>query len=380
MLEEIERTDLDFKEKMLNQNASLQVKGLYSSYAAKLDDDKYNDKTKKKAKQQISKANGKDNPSFILAENLFDKNVQTEPNIIKDINFDCKPKEILVIVGEVGSGKSSILLSILGELFIKHGSISVKGRYSYSSQEAWTFAGTVKENILFNCSFDEKKYKEVIRVCALERDLTLFPLGDQTIVGERGVALSGGQRARINLARALYYDADIYLLDDPLSAVDPHVAKHIFKEAIQGYLNDKIVILVTHQLQFVQNSSKVLLIKEGEQVFYGHYNDLMDEFSSFIGLIDLNEQKERTRRDSTKFGSTISLQTVSKSTPKIFSRQDSTDSIQQNNLFEEQLLTGNEEGECRIRENNVVNFNTTNGRGSSTYIKAGMSRFVGPLG
>ena len=137
-------------------------------------------------------------------------------------------------------------------------------------------------------------------MCALERDMTLFPQGDQTLIGDRGVSLSGGQKARINLARALYLDADIYLLDDPLSAVDAHVAKHIFQEAIQGYLSKKVVILVTHQLQFIKNAHKILLIKNGEQIAYGDYNSLLSslnnklEFSEFIGVnVDQNKQVDK---------------------------------------------------------------------------------------
>lgn len=204
-------------------------------------------------------------------EFVNENEMRFDQDVLININLNCKPGELNVIVGPVGSGKSSILLSILGELFINKGRIDVKGRISYSSQEAWTFAGTVKENILFNSIYDPEKYREVVRVCALERDMTLFPQGDQTLIGDRGVSLSGGQRARINLARALYLDADIYLLDDPLSAVDAHVAKHIFTEAIQGYLSKKVVILVTHQLQFIKNAHKILLIKNGQQIAYGTF-------------------------------------------------------------------------------------------------------------
>ena len=384
LLDEVERTDLDAKERLLYEKASVSVRGLHSTYAAKTSASIDEPKTKSKSN---GKHHYKDNHAFVMDEQRI---VSQEAYVLKNINFDVKPGEILCCIGTVGSGKSSILLSILGELFIRRGTIQVDGRYSYASQEAWTFAGTVKENILFGNVYDESKYKEVVRVCALERDMALFPQGDQTVVGERGVALSGGQRARINLARALYYEADIYLLDDPLSAVDPHVARHIFKEAIRGYLSDKIVILVTHQLQFVKNSTKVLLIENGEQVAYGDYNDTNNDFSSFVGLTDLNEQKEqgteRTRRDSNKFGSTVSIQQTIAMTnnPKIFSRQDSVDSIQQNRLFEEEVLfddlaaTG-DEGECRIRE--VIPESTvTNGTGAITYVKAGMRGIViGPL-
>ena len=228
---------------------------------------------------------------------------------LKNINFECVPGDCVTVVGSVGSGKSSILMAILNETNTVAGTINVKGRISYSCQEAWTFAGTVRENILFGNVYNEQKYKEVVRVCALERDMTLFPQGDQTIVGEQGVALSGGQKARINLARALYFEADIYLLDDPLSAVDPHVAKSLFKDAIREYLSDKIVILVTHQLQFVKKSTKVLLIKDGGQVAFDDYNSLLGacqqkvETLKFLG-IEINENQQQ---ESNQFGSSISI-------------------------------------------------------------------------
>ena len=121
-------------------------------------------------------------------------------------------------------------MSILNELPLKSGNIKVNGKLSFASQEAWTFNGSVQDNILFGTEFDQTRYNQVVSVCALERDFSLFPYGDKTLVGERGISLSGGQKARLTLARALYRDVDIYLLDDPLSAVDTAVAKHIFQK------------------------------------------------------------------------------------------------------------------------------------------------------
>ena len=140
--------------------------------------------------------------------------------------------------------------------------MSVRGKIAYASQEAWVFSGTVRQNILCGLGYDVKRYKEVVRACALEKDLSLLPDGDQTTVGDRGVSLSGGQKARLNLARALYIDADIYLLDDPLSAVDAQVGRHLFDRAITGYLCDKIRILVTHQLQYLPEVDRIVVLKE----------------------------------------------------------------------------------------------------------------------
>ena len=123
-------------------------------------------------------------------------------------------------------------MSILNELAVESGTMEVTGKVSYAPQESYAFISSVRDNIVFGSKYDEQKYNKVVKVCALERDFKLFPYGDKTLVGERGVSLSGGQKARITLARALYHEADIYLLDDPLSAVDANVAKHLFHKYI----------------------------------------------------------------------------------------------------------------------------------------------------
>lgn len=193
---------------------------------------------------------------------------------IFNIDMDIQPGLVCAIVGTVGSGKSTLLNVILGELELDDGSITINGTVSYAGQEPWLFEGTVRSNIIFVEEYDEQRYKEVISVCALERDFRLLPQGDQTIVGERGVSLSGGQRARVNLARAIYKQADIYLLDDPLSAVDTHVGKHIFDKCIRDYLRTKTCILVTHQLQYLQNLKHVVLLNRGRIEAQGPYRAL----------------------------------------------------------------------------------------------------------
>lgn len=207
---------------------------------------------------------------------------QTAITALRNLTYQVKAGELLIIVGRVGSGKSSVLMSILGELPLAAGRMKIRGRLSYSSQEPWIFAGTVRENVLFGKTYDEARYKRVLSVCSLDKDIKLFPQGDETVVGERGVSLSGGQRARINLARAVYYDADIYLLDDPLSAVDTLVAKHIFNECISGFLKDKAVFLATHQTQFVRKDTKVLFLQDGRQISNRGYSDNKD-LQMFIG-------------------------------------------------------------------------------------------------
>ncbi len=150
---------------------------------------------------------------------------------------------------------------ILGELVPTLGSCKVRGRIAYASQEPWIFSATIRQNILCGSNYDAQRYKRVVKASALDKDFILLPLGDQTAVGEKGTSLSGGQKARINLARCLYVDADIYLLDDPLSAVDTHVGRHLFDQTINGFLRDKIRILVTHQLQYLESVDQILVLK-----------------------------------------------------------------------------------------------------------------------
>ena len=156
----------------------------------------------------------------------------SEKPVLKDINIRIAKGSVTAIVGVVGSGKSSMIQAILGEMEMINGEMSCDGKISYVSQQAWIQNLSLKDNIVFNQSFQESKYQENIKACALEDDLCLLSHGDQTEIGENGLNLSGGQKQRIALARALYFDADILLLDDPLSAVDAHVGNHIFDHVI----------------------------------------------------------------------------------------------------------------------------------------------------
>uniref|UniRef100_A0A1E1XAH8 Putative abc transporter n=1 Tax=Amblyomma aureolatum TaxID=187763 RepID=A0A1E1XAH8_9ACAR len=209
----------------------------------------------------------------------------TEPTL-QSITATVKPGELLVVVGPVGCGKTSLLMAILGELRLTGGSAKALGRVAYASQEPWMFTGSVKNNVVFDSPYDRERYRKVIYAAAMERDLTLLPYGDRTLVGDKGVSLSGGQKARVNLARALYYDADIYLLDDPLSAVDTAVAKHLFEVCIRGYLKNKIVILCTHQLQFLKSANHILVLREGKMLGYGSYRQLMNAGIDFVSLLE----------------------------------------------------------------------------------------------
>ncbi|XP_061365513.1 ABC transporter C family member 4-like [Gastrolobium bilobum] len=208
---------------------------------------------------------------------------------LKNINLKIKKGELTAIVGTVGSGKSSLVASILGEMSKISGKVQVCGSVAYVSQTSWIQNGTIEENILFGLPMDRYKYNEVIRVCSLEKDLEMMDYGDQTEIGERGINLSGGQKQRIQLARAIYQDCDIYLLDDVFSAVDAHTGSEIFKECVRGALKGKTIILVTHQVDFLHNVDLILVMRDGMIVQSGKYNDILDSGMDFKALVAAHE-------------------------------------------------------------------------------------------
>lgn len=187
-------------------------------------------------------------------------NESSTDNTLTNINLEVEKGKLIGVIGPVGAGKSSLLQMILGELQPKSGNITINGKLSYAGQDPWVFAATVRQNIIFGQEYVSARYKQVVKVCSLEKDFKQFPFGDKTVVGDRGASLSGGQKARINLARAIYRQADIYLLDDPLSAVDIHVAKHLYDECITGYLGNKTRILVTHQVQHLKDADHIIIL------------------------------------------------------------------------------------------------------------------------
>ena len=183
--------------------------------------------------------------------------------LLNSISLHCKGNDLVAITGPAGSGKSSVLGAIIGETPVTSGEISVTGKIAYMPQNTWLFSGTVQENILFGNDYDEEKYRATIEACALIEDFKILPLGDMTQVGESGVSLSGGQRARVSLARTVYSDADIFLLDSPLKAVDAKVGASIYHKCISGLLSTRPRIHVTHHQKYLQNASVVLKMENG---------------------------------------------------------------------------------------------------------------------
>ncbi|XP_074550610.1 ATP-binding cassette sub-family C member 4-like [Halichoeres trimaculatus] len=229
-----------------------------------------------------------------------------EAPTLQNVSFTVKSEQLLAVIGPVGAGKSSLLNAILGELSQESGVVKVKGELTYTSQQPWILPGTVRSNILFGKELDPKKYDRVLGACALKRDVELLPGGDLALVGDRGANLSGGQKARVSLARAVYQDADIYLLDDPLSAVDAEVGRHLFEECICGLLKKKPRILVTHQLQYLKAADQIVVLKEGQMVACGTFSELQSSGLDFISLLKEEEDKEEARQGMTSIPGTLS--------------------------------------------------------------------------
>ncbi|XP_061101234.1 ATP-binding cassette sub-family C member 12-like [Conger conger] len=227
--------------------------------------------------------------------------------ILQNISFTLKKGSLLGICGNVGSGKTSLLSSILELMHLQHGRVIADGSLAYASQQAWIFHGSVRDNILMGEMFDECRYNNTLQACCLKQDLEILPYGDMTEIGERGLNLSGGQKQRISLARAVYSNKDIVLLDDPLSAVDAHVGKHIFEECIKNELRGKSVILVTHQLQYLEFCDDVMLLENGEIKEMGTHCALMESKGRYAQLIN-NFHLEQSEEESDKEDSKMEIE------------------------------------------------------------------------
>ncbi|XP_032429695.1 canalicular multispecific organic anion transporter 2 isoform X2 [Xiphophorus hellerii] len=226
---------------------------------------------------------------------------EDEP-VLDNINVMVPQGSLVAVVGHVGCGKSSLISALLGDMEKVEGEVCVRGSVAYVPQQAWIQNATLRDNILFGKSFNESKYRRVLDACALTPDLEVLPGGDMTEIGEKGINLSGGQRQRVSLARALYSDSEVYLLDDPLSAVDAHVSKHIFDKLIgpEGVLKGKTRILVTHGISFLPQVDNIVVMVEGRVSEMGSYQELLNQngaFAEFLrnyALEDIVEEDEAT--------------------------------------------------------------------------------------
>ncbi|XP_041520483.1 ATP-binding cassette sub-family C member 3 isoform X2 [Microtus oregoni] len=231
------------------------------------------------------------NGTFTWAQDL--------PPALHSLNIQIPKGSLVAVVGPVGCGKSSLVSALLGEMEKLEGTVSVKGSVAYVPQQAWIQNCTLQENVLFGQPMRPKRYQQALETCALLADLDVLPGGDQTEIGEKGINLSGGQRQRVSLARAVYSDANIYLLDDPLSAVDSHVAKHIFDQVIgpEGVLADKTRVLVTHGISFLPQTDFIIVLADGQVSEMGNYSELLQHNGSFANFLR-NYAPDEDHKDS----------------------------------------------------------------------------------
>jgi ATP-binding cassette subfamily C (CFTR/MRP) protein 1 len=224
---------------------------------------------------------------------------------LEGISLQLRRGQLLAVVGTVGSGKSSFISALIGELTLKKGSMGLRGNIAYCDQKPWILNATLRDNVLFGLPYNEKRFDAAVHAASLEDDLSVLPGGAETEIGERGINLSGGQKARVALARAVYRDADVYLLDDPLSAVDAHVCDHLFRECIQGALKDKTVVLVTHQAHLLSECDLICVLDQGKQLCCDTYDalsrngmDLNAYLPQKADQVDDSEDRARSRSHS----------------------------------------------------------------------------------
>ncbi|XP_046577437.1 multidrug resistance-associated protein 1-like [Haliotis rubra] len=221
-----------------------------------------------------------------VTDATFEWNQEMGP-ALTDINLNVKTGQLVAVVGQVGAGKSSLISAMFGEMHKHKGRVCLEGTTAYVPQQAWIQNDTLQNNILFGKPMNRQRYNEVVECCALTPDLEMLPGGDLTEIGERGINLSGGQKQRVSLARAVYNDADIYLLDDPLSAVDSHVGKHIFDKLIcsKGLLGNKTRVLVTHGIHWLPEVDSILVMTSGQISETGTYEELLQHNGPFAQFL-----------------------------------------------------------------------------------------------
>uniref|UniRef100_A0A914X2S6 ABC-type glutathione-S-conjugate transporter n=1 Tax=Plectus sambesii TaxID=2011161 RepID=A0A914X2S6_9BILA len=233
--------------------------------------------------------------------------IPEEPNtsVLKDVSLAVRRGELVAVVGKVGTGKSSLLSAIMGEMYKMKGRVLVNGSICYVPQQAWIQNMTLRENILFGSPFNQQRYDQVVEGCALLPDFAVLQGGDMTEIGEKGINLSGGQRARVSMARAVYQNNDIYLLDDPISAVDSHVARHLFAKVIgqSGILANKTRILVTHSLTHLKHVDRIIVMTDGRISEVGTYDQLTKDGGAFADVLreylaEMIDRQKTERRSS----------------------------------------------------------------------------------
>ncbi|KAJ5480698.1 hypothetical protein N7539_006592 [Penicillium diatomitis] len=240
-----------------------------------------------------------------------------EPFRLKNINLEVGRNELLAVIGTVGCGKSSLLSALAGDMRVTEGKIRMSTTRSFCPQYAWIQNATVRNNILFGKDYDESWYEQVIDACALTPDLEILPNGDSTEIGERGITVSGGQKQRLNIARAIYFNAELVLMDDPLSAVDAHVGRHIMDKAICGLLKDRCRILATHQLHVLNRCDRIVVMDEGRIHAVDTFDNLMRDNELFQRLMLSSKQDDsKEEKDEAEIAEDVIGEPEGKTLPK----------------------------------------------------------------
>lgn len=221
-------------------------------------------------------------------------------SVLEGVSFSAHKGELSCIVGRVGAGKSSFLQALLGDMYKSRGEVVIRGKIAYAAQSPWVMNASVRENIVFGYRWDPQFYEKTVEACALKEDFASLPDGDQTEVGERGISLSGGQKARLTLARAVYARADIYLLDDVLSAVDQHVGRHLIDNVLgaNGLLSGRTRILATNSLPVLMEANYIVLLRDGKILERGTYEQLMAMKGEISQLIKTSTNEESQSEDT----------------------------------------------------------------------------------
>ena len=265
----------DISKSKSSNNLSIELQDLNSKIIVEDNNSKNNNENYKNKYEKIQKLSKR--ISFESSNNL-----NLNLILLREITFLLKKGDFIAILGPTGSGKTCLLNAIMNNYHINFSAskIILNGELSYFSQQPWIITDTVKNNIIFNNEYNEDKYREIISVCELENDFYEFANGDKTEINSTSANVSGGQKARISLARCLYKDADLYLLDDPLSSIDSKVGNKIFKKAFIKYLKNKARILVTNELNNLSSVNKIIYMEKGKIIFTGSFNEFNKTFGA----------------------------------------------------------------------------------------------------
>ncbi|KAJ5294250.1 hypothetical protein N7508_009071 [Penicillium antarcticum] len=289
LLAEEQKEDIEVDDKMEN---AIEIERASFTWERLPTDEKDAEKAEKAQKAEKKSPSPKNPQGEFTVEKL------SEPFKLKDMTIEVGRNELLAVIGTVGCGKSSLLSALAGDMRVTDGTVRLSTTRAFCPQYAWIQNTSVRNNILFGKEYDETWYEQVVDACALTPDLEILPNGDQTEIGERGITVSGGQKQRLNIARAIYFNAEMVLMDDPLSAVDAHVGRHIMDKAICGLLKDRCRILATHQLHVLNRCDRIVVMDEGRIDAVDTFDNLMRDNALFKRLMSTSRQEDTKEEES----------------------------------------------------------------------------------